>query len=309
MKIIFAGTPDFSVACLQALLDAGHEIVAVYCQPDRPAGRGRKLQSGPVKRCAEANNLDIYQPLSLKNAEDQSILASHQADLMIVVAYGLILPQVVLDTPKLGCINVHASLLPRWRGAAPIQRAIEAGDSETGVTIMQMDAGLDTGDMLQKSTTTITANMTGGELHDALAISGAEALVGTISLLPEQINPISQDDGLANYAHKLSKAEAQINWSHTAATIHNKVRAFNPWPVCWTEHQQQRLRVWKTSVVEGSAPVGEVVRAGPDGLIVGAGEGLIAIQTLQAAGSKPLSISEFANGHDIASWVGTRFNS
>lgn len=308
MKIIFAGTPDFSVGCLQALLDAGHEVVAVYCQPDRPSGRGRKLQSGPVKCCAEQNNLAIYQPLSLKDQAAQSVLASHNADLMVVVAYGLILPQVVLDTPKLGCINVHASLLPRWRGAAPIQRAIEAGDSTTGVTIMQMDAGLDTGDMLHKTNTAITANMTGGELHDKLATSGAQALIETISLLPDRIQPSTQDDALANYAHKLSKAEAQIDWSQPAAAIHNKVRAFNPWPVCWTEHQQQRLRVWKTSVLEGNAPAGEIISAGSDGLVIGTGEALLAIHTLQAAGSKPMAMNEFANGHDIASWLGTRFN-
>lgn len=309
MKIIFAGTPDFSVACLQALLNAGHDIVAVYCQPDRPAGRGRKLQAGPVKRCAEENGLAIYQPLSLKDSAEQAALAAHQADLMVVVAYGLILPQAVLDTPKFGCINVHASLLPRWRGAAPIQRAIEAGDTESGVTIMQMDAGLDTGNMLYKTNCVITEDMTGGELHDALAASGAQALVETIELLPDQLKPAAQDDSQANYAHKLSKAEAQIDWSQTAGAIHNKVRAFNPWPVCWTSLQQQRLRVWQTSVLPGQAAIGEIVSADADGLVVGTGQGLLAIHTLQAAGSKPLKMGEFANGHDINSWIGMRFDS
>lgn len=307
MKIIFAGTPDFSVACLQALLDAGHDVVAVYCQPDRPAGRGRKLQSGPVKACAEAHQLPVYQPLSLKDADAQATLASHQADLMVVVAYGLILPQAVLDTPRFGCINVHASLLPKWRGAAPIQRCIEAGDQQTGVTIMQMDAGLDTGDMLQKTSIEISAQMTGGELHDALASSGAQALVETIALIPDELQAEKQDDALASYAHKLSKAEAEIDWSATADDIHNKVRAFNPWPVCWTEQQGQRLRIWNTQATNGQAPAGEIVKAGPEGLIVGCGSGLLSIEKLQAAGGKPMTIGEFANGRDISSWVGSRF--
>ena len=294
------------MACLQALLDAEHEVVAVYCQPDRPAGRGRKLQSGPVKACAEANGLAVFQPLSLKDPAAQTELASHQADLMVVVAYGLILPQAVLDTPRYGCINVHASLLPHWRGAAPIQRCIEAGDQQTGVTIMQMDAGLDTGDMLHKTTVDIGPDMTGGELHDQLAISGAAALVDTIARIPGELSPEPQDNAQASYAHKLSKAEAAIDWTQTAAAINNKIRAFNPWPVCWTTQNGQRLRLWAATVLPGQAAPGEIVSADATGLVVGCGEHLLSIQRLQAEGSKPLAINQFANGHDLASWVGQR---
>jgi len=306
LKIIFAGTPDFSVACLQALLDAGHEVVAVYCQPDRPAGRGRKLQSGPVKSCAEANGLTVFQPLSLKEEAAQAELAALQADLMVVVAYGLILPQAVLETPRYGCINVHASLLPKWRGAAPIQRCIEAGDTQTGVTIMQMDAGLDTGDMLYKTRVEISPQMTGGELHDRLASDGAAALVATIAQIPDALQPEPQDDSLASYAHKLSKAEAAIDWSRTSDEIHNQVRAFNPWPVCWTTHQGKRLRIWSTKPQAGQATAGEIIAADTNGLVVGCGENLLSIQRLQAEGSKPMSIAEFANGHDLSAWIGQR---
>lgn len=308
MKIIFAGTPDFSVGCLQALIDAGHDVVAVYCQPDRPAGRGRKLQTGPVKQCALDNNIPVLQPLSLKGEAEQSELAALDADLMVVVAYGLILPQAVLDTPRYGCINVHASLLPRWRGAAPIQRCIEAGDTETGVTIMQMDAGLDTGDMLRKVTLAIGTDMTGGELHDALAEIGAEALIETVSAIPEGLQPEAQDDSQANYAHKLDKQDAKIDWQQSAENIAAKVRAFNPWPVCWTSHEEQRQRIWAAVAEQGSAKPGHIVSADKTGIVIGTGNGLLRIKKLQAPGNKPLATQDFANGHDLNAWLGSDFS-
>lgn len=308
MKIIFAGTPDFSVSCLQALVKAGHEVVAAYCQPDRPAGRGRKLQAGPVKACALTLNIPVYQPLSLKDETEQAAMSALDADLMVVVAYGLLLPQAVLDIPRYGCINVHASLLPRWRGAAPIQRCIEAGDSETGVTIMQMDAGLDTGDMLRKVTLPVSEDMTGGALHDLLATLGADALVETIADIPDKVQGEAQDDSQANYAHKLNKQDAALDWGLPASTLINKIRAFNPWPVCWSELDGQRLRIWSATAEAGSAMAGQIVSADNLGIVVGTGEGCLRITQLQSAGSKALDINLFANGHDLSSWIGQRFN-
>ena len=217
LRIIYAGTPDFAVPALQALINSPPEVVAVYCQPDRPSGRGRKLVFGPVKQVAVNAGIAVEQPVSLKSAEEQAKLQAYQADVMIVAAYGLILPQAVLDTPKYGCLNIHGSLLPRWRGAAPIQRAIQVGDSETGVTIMQMAAGLDTGDMLYKVVCPITPTDGGQSIHDKLAQTGATALLHTLDLLVAgQLTPEVQDNSLANYAHKLNKAEAQINWQQSA---------------------------------------------------------------------------------------------
>lgn len=308
MKIIFAGTPDFSVGCLQALLNAGHEIVAVYCQPDRPAGRGRKLQAGPVKQCALENNLPVHQPVSLKTDQEQATLAAFGADLMVVVAYGLILPQAVLDTPKYGCINVHASLLPRWRGAAPIQRCIEAGDSETGVTIMQMDAGLDTGDMLHKVALPITPGLTGGALHDQLATLGAEALVKTVANIPNNLTPEKQDDAQANYAHKLDKQDARIDWQTDADAIQNKMRAFNPWPVCWSELNGERVRFWAGHAEEGHADAGLILSADKNGVLIGTGDGLLRVTQLQTPGNKPLTAVQLANGNTFSQWSGNRFN-
>ena len=307
MKIIFAGTPDFSVGCLEALIAHGYDVLAVYCQPDRPAGRGRKLQAGPVKQAALNHNIPVFQPLSLKGEKEQAELASHGADLMVVVAYGLLLPQAVLDTPRYGCINVHASLLPRWRGAAPIQRCIEAGDGETGVTIMQMDAGLDTGDMLHKVTLAIDEKMTGGALHDALAMLGAQALVDTVAQIPDGLNPEPQDGTLANYAHKLDKQDAQVDWSKSATAIHNKVRAFNPWPVCWSELGDLRLRIWATEPDDQQGQPGKMLSADGNGIVVGCGQNSVRVTRLQAPGNKPLNVRDFANGHDLASWVGQTF--
>lgn len=309
MKIIFAGTPDFSVGCLKALVEAEHEVVAVYCQPDRPAGRGRKLQPGPVKACALELGIPVFQPLSLKGDAEQQQLAELDADLMVVVAYGLILPQAVLDAPRFGCINVHASLLPRWRGAAPIQRCIEAGDRETGVTIMQMDAGLDTGDMLHKAKLAIDANCSGGELHDQLAAIGAQALIETIQLIPNGLKPEPQNEQLANYAHKLAKADARIDWQQGAADIANKIRAFNPWPVCWSELEDERIRLWAAEAETNGQPAqpGMITAADPDGIVIACGKNQLRIQSLQTPGNKAVSVKNFANGHDLSQWLGKQF--
>ncbi|MGB2324877.1 MAG: methionyl-tRNA formyltransferase, partial [Pseudomonadales bacterium] len=240
LRIIFAGTPEFAAQHLQALVDSEHQILAVYSQPDRPAGRGRKLTASPVKQLAVAHNIDVQQPLSLKDAEAQAHLAAYKADIMIVVAYGLLLPEAVLNTPRLGCINVHASLLPRWRGAAPIQRALLAGDKDTGVTIMQMEAGLDTGPMLLKQHIAITATDTSASLHDKLATCGSSSLVEALQQITT-LTSETQDDSQANYANKLTKDEGLIDWQTPATAISRQVRGLNPWPVAYTDFGEQRL--------------------------------------------------------------------
>ena len=235
LKIIFAGTPDFAASALSALIESEHDVVAVYTQPDRPAGRGRKLRASPVKELALKHDIPVLQPEKLKDAETHDVLRSFNADVMIVAAYGLILPQAVLDIPRLGCLNIHASLLPRWRGAAPIQRAIAAGDKESGITIMQMDAGLDTGDILLLSHCPINDNDNGGDLHDRLAEMGASSILEALKDIESgNTKPIKQDDALATYAHKLDKKEAIINWKDSAENIERLIRAFNPWPVAFT---------------------------------------------------------------------------
>ncbi|KZZ09336.1 methionyl-tRNA formyltransferase, partial [Oleiphilus sp. HI0078] len=254
MKIIFAGTPEFAAKSLQAIIDQNHEVIAVYTQPDRPAGRGKKLVKSEVKQVAEAHGIPVFQPEKLTNPEAQTELAALKADLMIVAAYGLLLPKAVLDMPTFGCINIHASLLPRWRGAAPIQRAIQEGDRETGITIMQMDVGLDTGDMLLKLKTDITDQDTGGSLHDRLAEQGASAILQYLEQR-ETLAAEPQDNELANYAHKLSKQEACINWQDSAQQICRNIRAFNPWPVSFLEFldakgKVQRVRIFEASEVE-----------------------------------------------------------
>lgn len=302
MRVVFAGTPDFSVPVLQALIDSRHEIVAVYAQPDRPAGRGRKLQAGPVKQLALANRLPVYQPLSLKSAQEQQQLRELQPDLMVVVAYGLLLPQAVLDIPQLGCVNLHASLLPRWRGAAPIQRAILAGDRETGVCLMQMEAGLDTGPVLASVSYPITASDTGGSLHDRLSALSARLLAENLDALGDgSLNPVAQDDARATYAHKLEKAEAGIDWSQTAQQIERQVRAFNPWPVAQTRFQGQVLRVWACQLLEQTtaAAPGTVVAAGKAGIEVACGSGCLRLTTIQLPGGKRLSAAEFLNARDM----------
>ncbi|WIO74278.1 methionyl-tRNA formyltransferase [Porticoccaceae bacterium LTM1] len=299
LRVIFAGTPDFAAYHLKALLDDGdHDVVAVYTQPDRPKGRGKQLAASPVKELALEHGLPVYQPLSLKDADAQQQLADLNADIMVVVAYGLLLPKAVLDTPRLGCINVHASLLPRWRGAAPIQRAIEAGDAETGVTIMQMDVGLDTGDMLIKATTPIDQHDTAASLHDKLAELGRPALLTALEQLAEgEARPKKQDDALANYASKLSKEEALIDWQQPAVEIDRKVRAFNPFPVATTDVGDQRVRIWAAEPLADSGTPGKVLRADSLGIVVGCGKGSLCITELQLPGKKRLTAAEVLRGN------------
>lgn len=300
LRLIFAGTPDFAATALAALIKSEHEVVAVYTQPDRPAGRGRKLRASPVKEVALENNIPVLQPENLKEAEAQEKLRSFNADVMIVAAYGLILPQVVLDIPRLGCLNIHASLLPRWRGAAPIQRAIAAGDKESGITIMQMNAGLDTGDILQLSPCLISDEDNGGSLHDRLAEIGANAILETLTnLTNNKITPVPQDDALATYAHKLDKQEAQINWQNSAIEIDRLIRAFNPWPVAFTLLDDKPLRIWQAQVLEiktGAKP-GTVIACDKKGIDISCGDGVLRILKLQPSGSKAMDVAAFMNGH------------
>ncbi|QII99014.1 methionyl-tRNA formyltransferase [Stutzerimonas balearica] len=296
MRIVFAGTPEFAAQHLEALLQAGYQVVAVYTQPDRPAGRGQKLMPSPVKQLALQHGLPVMQPATLRDAEAQHALAALQPDLMVVVAYGLILPQAVLDTPRLGCINSHASLLPRWRGAAPIQRAIEAGDSESGVTVMQMEAGLDTGPMLLKVRTPIGPSDTGGSLHDRLAALGAQAVVEAVARLQAGSLPGErQDDTLATYAHKLSKDEARLDWQRPAAELERLVRAFNPWPICHSSLTGDVLKVHAARLVPGQGEPGRILAVGKDGLTVACGTGALQLTRLQLPGGKPLDFADLYN--------------
>ncbi|OUS11709.1 methionyl-tRNA formyltransferase [Gammaproteobacteria bacterium 53_120_T64] len=300
MKIIFAGTPDFAASHLAALLTQGqHSVVAVYTQPDRPAGRGKKLKPGPVKQLAEQHGLPVIQPLSLKNPEDQQQLKAFDADLMVVVAYGLILPQVVLDMPRLGCINVHASLLPRWRGAAPIHRALEAGDARTGVTIMQMEAGLDTGPMLLKAECAIDRDDSGGSLHDKLANIGCEALLKALDALADNsLSGAVQDDALSNYAPKISKEEARLDWSRSATALDLKIRAFNPFPVAFTTLGDARLRVWAAELEIShahQAAAGTLLKCDSRGIWVACGEGALVLTEIQLPGKKRLPVQAVLN--------------
>ena len=314
LRIIFAGTPDFAAQHLQALLNTDHQVVAVYSQPDRPAGRGRKLTASPVKQVALEHDIDVQQPLSLKDADAQAQLASYQADIMVVVAYGLLLPQVVLDTPRLGCINVHGSLLPRWRGAAPVERAMLAGDAETGVTIMQMDEGLDTGAMLMIAKTSITASHTTGTLTDELEMLGAKTLIATLSALPALLNEaVDQPEDGITYAHKISKTEAIIDWSQSTANITQKIRALNPAPGCFTLLGDQRIKLWEAGAVSNdgganSAP-GTIISLNKEGLIVSTGDGLVSISRLQLPNKKPLSIADIVNGNPAPLSPGKQFGS
>ncbi len=298
LNIIFAGTPVFAERHLEALINSEHNIVAVYTQPDRPAGRGKKLTPSAVKKRALANELPIYQPKNLKSETSQAELASLKPDLMVVVAYGLLLPKAVLDIPKFGCINVHGSVLPRWRGAAPIQRAIEAGDSTSGVTIMQMDVGLDTGNMLLIRECPIHSTDSSSDLHDRLSNIGPPALLETVQNIANGTSsPEKQDDALSNYARKIEKPEASIQWSESAETIDRKIRAFNPFPICFTTLKGDRLRIHKAHPIDGksSAHPGTITISN-DELIVQCGEGALSIDTLQLPGKKAASIKEFLNG-------------
>lgn len=304
MKIIFAGTPEFAAQSLKAIIDAGYEVIAAYTQPDRPAGRGKKLLKSDVKCVAESHNIPVYQPEKLSSQDAQRELAELEADLMIVAAYGLLLPTEVLETPKYGCINIHASLLPRWRGAAPIQRAIQANDTETGITIMQMDEGLDTGDMILTLKTDISDQDTGGSLHDRLAALGADAILLYLDRLKnQQVSAEKQDSSLANYAHKLSKQEAQINWDDGAEQICRNIRAFNPWPVSFFEARDlndkiMRVRVFEASEVATNVaePAGKIIEKSKNGIIVSCGKNAISIQKLQLPGAKAMDVQAFVNG-------------
>lgn len=302
LRIIYAGTPEFAVPALQALIDSTHTVVAVYTQPDRPAGRGRKLRASPVKELALQYDIPVEQPDSLRNPVAQQDLATYEADVMIVAAYGLILPQAVLDMPRLGCLNIHGSLLPRWRGAAPIQRSIMVGDQETGVTIMQMNAGLDTGDMLLKKAIPITDQDTSASLHDQLAELGAVALLEVLEGLSSgAIKAEAQDESLVTYAEKLTKAEAVIDWSQPAEVISRQIRGLNPWPVAQTSHQCQPLRIWMAQSLNAHQAVnpGTVVLEGPEGIDVATGDGLLRVTRLQLPGGKPLDARDFLNGRSL----------
>lgn len=307
MRLIYAGTPDFAVAALARIIAAGHEVAAVYTQPDRPAGRGRKLQASPVKETALENGIPVEQPINFKSAEAREHLASYGAEAMVVAAYGLILPQSVLDVFPKGCINIHASLLPRWRGAAPIQRAMLAGDTESGVCIMQMEAGLDTGPVLSTHKLRITAHMTGGMLHDALATLGAEAIVSSLRAIEDGVAvATAQDDSMATYAEKLNKAEAEIDWTQAATRIDAKIRGFNPWPVAQTRWKGKSIRLWNSTLSDhrGTQPAGDIIAADNQGIHVQTGQGVVAVTELQLPGKKRVKATDFINAQNP---VGTRF--
>ena len=306
MRVIFAGTPDFAASALAAVIEAGHEILVVLTQPDRPKGRGMKLTPSPVKTLALQHELPVWQPENLKDVAIQQQLRDLQADVMVVAAYGLLLPAVVLDIPQYGCLNIHASLLPRWRGAAPIQRAIEAGDAESGVCIMQMDVGLDTGDVLLSRSTPITEATTAAQLHDDLAVIGAQAIVEALAKLPE-LTAIPQPEAGVTYAQKLSKADAEIDWALGAKQIHAKIRALNPVPGAWSSLNEQVIKIWASKVLEQSsdAAIGSIVAADKQGIAVQTGAGVILITELQASGSKRMAAAAFVAGH--ADLMGQQF--
>lgn len=297
MRVLFAGTPDFAAAHLQALLDSPeHSVIGVYTQPDRPAGRGKKLTASPVKKLALEHQLPVFQPQSLKDPEQQRLLNELQAEIMVVVAYGLILPQPVLDATRLGCINVHASILPRWRGAAPIQRAIEAGDRETGVTIMQMDAGLDTGAMLSISRCELDHSDTSASLHQKLELLGAPALLHTLgSIAAGRAVAVDQDDQLSCYAAKITKQEALINWSQTAPILDRQIRAFNPFPAAYTTLGELRIKIWQAETVTATVeklPPGQIISADNTGLLVSCGEQSLLLTEIQLPGKSRMAVSE-----------------
>ena len=303
LRIIFAGTPDFSVPALAGLIASGRKPLAVLTQPDRPTGRGRKILASPVKQCAVEHRIPVFQPETLNNAEIRKDLGNLKPDLVIVVAYGLILPQAILDFPRFGCWNIHASLLPRWRGAAPVQRVIEAGDLKTGVCIMQMEAGLDTGPVYHRREVTIDPAETGGSLHDKLSELGAQAVLHCIDqlergALPE---PVAQDDAKATYARKLNKSEAYIDWSEPALQIDRRVRAFNPWPVAWCELNGERLRIWRAAVADELSVTrpGQVLAAGSKGIEIATGQGVLRLLEVQRPGGRRMPVAEYLKAHPV----------
>lgn len=299
LRIVFAGTPEFAVPALEACWTRGGEVVAVYTQPDRPAGRGRQPTASPVKQLALKHGLPVRQPENLKSAAEQDALRALAPDVMVVVAYGLILPKAVLAIPRLGCLNVHASLLPRWRGAAPIQRAIEAGDAETGVGLMQMEAGLDTGPVLLEKRIPIAVDDTAGTLHDRLSALGAEVLGDGLTLLRAGMRPAARPQPAAGvtYAHKLDKAEARLDWTQPAAVLARRVRAFHPWPVAEADLGGERIRIHAATVLPGAAGAtpGVLVAAGRDGLDVATGDGVLRILRLQRPGGRPVDARDYLN--------------
>ena len=299
MKIVFAGTPEFAVPCLRAAAARG-EVVAVYTQPDRPSGRGRELSPSPVKREAVLRGIPVLQPDSFKAGASKDALRALQPDLLVVVAYGLILPQSVLDIPTHGGWNVHASLLPRWRGAAPVQRAIEAGDTRTGVCLMRMEKGLDTGPVLLSQALEIGAGETGGQLHDRLAALGAQVLADGLGLLRAGVMPVAQPqpDAGATYAHKLDKAEAKLDWALSAQALANKVRAFNPWPMAEAMVGGERVRVHGAVALDETheSTAGSVLRAGRDGIDIACGSGVLRLRVLQRDGGKAITAADALNG-------------
>lgn len=305
MKLIFAGTPEFAAQALSAIVAAGHEVALVLTQPDRPAGRGMSLQPSAVKKVALENGIEVFQPLTLRDAEAQAKIAAVGAEVMVVAAYGLILPQVVLDMPRFGCINIHGSLLPRWRGAAPIQRALLAGDAETGVCIMQMEAGLDTGPVLLRGAFPIEASDTTATLHDRLAALGAQLVVDALGKLPLAAEP--QPAVGVTYAHKIEKAEALIDWSRSAAELDRHIRAFNPFPGAQAVFGGQVVKLWQATPVAGSGEPGSVLSVDRGGVVVACGTGALAVSELQKAGGKRLPVQQFLSGHPLK--AGDRFAS
>jgi len=304
MKVIFAGTPEFAAQALAAIIDAGHDVAMVLTQPDRPGGRGMALQPSPVKKLALEKGIEVFQPLKLKELDAQAKVAAVQADVMVVAAYGLILPQAVLDMPRLGCINIHASLLPRWRGAAPIQRALLAGDGETGVCIMQMEAGLDTGPVLLRGAFPIEQNDTTATLHDRLADLGARLAVEVLGRLPlaGETQPV---DGVT-YAHKIEKAEALIDWRRSAAELDRHIRAFNPFPGAQAQFRGQIIKLWQATPVAGRGEAGQILAVDRNQLVVACAEGALAISELQKAGGKRLPVQQFLAGNALQ--AGDRFD-
>lgn len=312
LRIIFAGTPDFAARHLSALIASDHQVVAAYTQPDRPAGRGKKLQASPVKQLALEHGIAVFQPENFKSEEAQQQLAALNADLMVVVAYGLLLPQVVLDTPRLGCINVHGSLLPRWRGAAPIQRSIWAGDSHSGVTIMQMDIGLDTGDMLLLDEVEIAKDETSASLYDKLAEVGPHSLVKAVEGLANgELSATPQDDSQANYAKKLSKAEACIDWQQDAEFIERCIRAFNPWPMSYFTLADKNIKVWQASVQQhsGQQAPGTIIAADKHGIVVATGKDALRLEQIQIPGKKALAAADVLNARKEWFELGTKLES